>query len=162
MNALPNIASPFFSLSEKAVRDGTEASRSSPRKRIILPIHRQQEAAVQRMLNFLQPGTYVQPHVHPMEHASETMLVLQGVLGFVIFSEEGEVEHCERLEQGGLVDIEPNIWHGLVALEADTVVLEIKRGPYDPETDKTFALWAPAEGDENAEAYLSKLVGLFS
>ena len=93
------------------------------------------------MLNFFQPGTYVQPHQHPLSGASETISVLSGTLGFLVFDASGEVEERNRLGSDGLgvLDIEPGVWHGMVALEADTVILEIKQGPYDPASDKNFA-----------------------
>ncbi len=158
--ALPNISGDCFVLDEDLFQKGIEASRHSPRKRIILPLHRQQEAIVQRMLNFLQPGTYVQPHLHPREFASETMFVLQGRMGFVLFSETGDVAELHDLQKGSLIDIEPQLWHGLVALEPDTVILEIKRGPYDDD-DKVFADWAPAEEDESSGSFRENLEGLF-
>jgi cupin fold WbuC family metalloprotein len=60
-----------------------------------------------------------------------------------------------------LVDIEPGVWHTLVPLADDTVILEIKRGPYDAMTDKTFAAWAPSEGSDEACGYLKQLEGEF-
>mgnify|MGYP001827748748 CR=1 FL=1 len=159
--AFPNPTGHVFELSSELRSRGLEESRSSPRKRILLPIHRDQGALVQRMVNFLQPGTYVQPHLHPREGASETILVLEGALGFVIFDESGNVASVHRLAMGELIDIEPQVWHGVLALEPDTVILELKRGPYD-DTDKTFAKWAPAEGEEGARAYLEELESLFT
>ena len=161
MNALANVSGDVFELSREEIESGLEASRSSPRLRMILPIHRTGEARVQRMLNFLQPGTYVQPHLHPREFASETIFVMQGRLGFVIFDDRGDFTGVHDLKPGALIDIEPGIWHGLVCLEEDTVILEIKRGPYDAETDKTFAGWAPAEGDAEAGAYLESLERIY-
>jgi len=43
-------------------------------------------------------------------------------------------------------------------VEADSVVLEIKKGPYDPVKDKQFASWAPKEGTPEAIAYLERLL----
>ncbi len=59
-----------------------------------------------------------------------------------------------------MIDIETRVWHGVLALAADTVILEIKRGPYD-DRDKVFADWAPEEDSEEAPAYLNWLVNLF-
>ncbi len=107
------------------------------------------------MLNFMQPDTYVAPHRHPLDHAIETVQVLRGELGFLLFDESGTVVSSHRLsvkDSVALLDIEPNLWHGMVILAPDTVVLEIKRGPYDASTDKEFAPWAPGEGDPGAAA----------
>lgn len=148
MLALPHVSGAAFVLDAETLRRGCEAAAASSRRRIILPLHRSQDALVQRMLNFLQPETYIAPHLHPLPSASETIQVLQGAIGFMLFNATGEVLQTWRLEAGllGLIDIEPDVWHGFVALEPDTVVLEIKRGPYSGAEDKVFAPWAPAEG----------------
>lgn len=113
------------------------------------------------MVNFLQPGTYVQPHQHPREWASETILVMSGEMGFLTFSELGELLTKHRLAIGEMIDIEARVWHGVLALAPDTVILEIKRGPYD-DTDKVFADWAPAEGSDGMADYLTWLESLFA
>jgi cupin fold WbuC family metalloprotein len=127
---------------------------------MLLPIHRDQEALVQRMVNFLQPGTYIQPHQHPREWATETILVMEGELGFLVFDNSGAVISVHRLRAGEMIDIEARVWHGVLALAPDTIVLEIKRGPYD-DSDKVFAEWAPPEGDEGCPSYRSRLESLF-
>ena len=158
MLAFPNTTGPVFTLNEELLRTGFLAAAQSPRRRIILPVHRSQDAFVQRMLNFLQPGTYIQPHLHPLEHASETIQVLRGAIGFLVFDEEGAVlsRHLLRADSCALIDIEPNVWHGFVTLEPDTVVLEVKRGPYDPDNDKVFAVWCPKEGEPGTKALLAQ------
>jgi cupin fold WbuC family metalloprotein len=158
MLALPAVCGESFVLDAHTLARGCAAAAMSMRQRIILPLHRQQTALVQRMLNFLQPETYIQPHLHPLESASETIQVLQGSIGFLIFDADGGVTQVIRLQAGalGLIDIEPNLWHGFVALELDTVILEIKRGPYDGQRDKVFAAWAPAEGEVGAAQQLQE------
>lgn len=113
------------------------------------------------MVNFMQPGTYIQPHHHPRDFATETILVMQGEMGFVIFDEAGKLESVHRVRKGGLIDIEARVWHGVLALAPDTVILEIKRGPYD-DTDKVFADWAPAENTEAMPGYRAWLESLFA
>lgn len=158
--ALPNPTGPVFVLSPELLEEGLAESRKSPRGRMLLPIHREQEALVQRMVNFLQPGSYVQPHMHPREWASETIQVMSGRLGFVVFDEAGQVESVHDLSEGAVIDIEARVWHGVLALEADTVILELKRGPYSDE-DKVFADWAPPENSEGSEDFQKELEALF-
>ncbi len=122
------------------------------------PVQRSQEARVQRLLNFLQPGTYVQPHCHPLPHATESMCLLSGALDVLIFKENGSlINRIPLTMESPLIDIEPGTWHGLIVREADTVIFEVKQGPYDPSTDKTFATWAPPEHSPEAPAYLLAL-----
>lgn len=154
MLAFPNVAGPVFRLTEALLARGFAASRESPRRRIILPLHRTQSAPVQRMLNFFQPGTYVRPHVHPAAGQSELIQVLRGRLGFLLFNEDGEITGSHDLIAGAeaLVDIEAGQWHGMVCLAPDTVIVEVKLGPYSAALDKVFATWAPHEGDPEAIA----------
>lgn len=158
--ALENPIGPVFRLSPEILEEGLAASHSSPRKRMLFPMHRGAEDIVQRMVNFLQPGTYIQPHHHPRDFASETILVMQGEMGFVVFDGEGEVQSAHRLGVGEVIDIEARVWHGVLALAPDTVILEIKRGPYD-ESDKVFANWAPAENADGMAEYQASLESLF-
>lgn len=136
-------------------------SRLSPRKRMILPIHRKQEASVQRMYNFLQPGTYIRPHYHPRECASESICVLQGAIRFFVFDEEGSVIQNYRCEAGNMhanvIDIEPNVWHTFLVEQEDTLIFETKLGPYSETEDKIFASWSPMEGDEQVAVYMETL-----
>lgn len=158
--AMSNPTGPVFELTPAIMEEGLAESRLSPRRRMLLPIHREGEDLVQRMINFMQPGTYIQAHQHPRDWASETILVMSGVLGFITFDEDGKVITVSRLAAGDLIDIEARVWHGVLALAPDTVILEIKRGPYD-DTDKVFAEWAPAENTEGAPDYLTWLLSLF-
>ena len=157
--ALSNPDGPVFELSPDLVDEGPRESRQSPRRRMILPIHRGPGDLVQRMLNFLQPGTYVRAHQHPRESASETIFVISGELGFVTFAPDGSGAAAHRLGPGGLVDIEAGVWHSVLALAADTVILEVKRGPFNAE-DKIFAEWAPEEGSADAPGHLEQLRAL--
>jgi hypothetical protein len=46
----------------------------------------------------------------------------------------------------------------MVALKPDTVIFEVKAGPYDAATDKAFAPWAPAEGTQEAQSFLADVL----
>ncbi len=160
MYAFDNIRGDQFILTAEMMDKGIRASRESERKRIILPIHRSQNAQVQRMLNFLQPGTYIRPHMHPLDHATESLVLLRGKIRFYLFSESGNVVSAEVLSANSIecmVDIEPRLWHGFLVKEADTVLFESKCGPYNARADKTFARWAPEEGSTEAVSWMEKL-----
>ena len=90
---------------------------------------------------------------------------MKGAAGFLTFDDRGEVKSAHKLVAGNpagcLIDIEQGLWHTLVPLADDTVVLEIKRGPYCAATDKQFAPWAPEENAPTAADYLRSLVALF-
>lgn len=104
----------------------------------------------------LQPHTYVQPHRHLTADKAETLLVLKGRLGILIFSESGEVLERRVLQAGGDcqgVDLSPGVFHGLVVLEPDSVMFECKAGPYRPVGEGELATWAPREGEAGMAEY---------
>ena len=112
---------------------------------------------VQRMLNVMQPGTYVRPHRHLRPenvNGFEFFLVLQGQVGILTFDESGTI--CDRLllsADGPTYGIElaEGVYHSLVSLAPDSVIFELKEGPYNAVTDKEFLQSFPAEGTPEAE-----------
>ncbi|ATB38825.1 tryptophan synthase subunit beta [Cystobacter fuscus] len=158
--ALDAPAGELVVLTRSLVEAATESSRTSPRRRIILPLHKTEDEPLHRMFNVIQPDSYVRPHRHLEPPKAESWVVLRGMLAFFTFEEDGRVRDCLGLEAGGErfgVDLAPGIFHGLVALARDTVIFEVKSGPYAPANDKTFAPWAPAEDSPEAASYLARL-----
>jgi cupin fold WbuC family metalloprotein len=157
--AFENRTGDQFLPDDELIAKAVAASRESARKRVIIPIHRTQDAEVQRMLNVLQPGTYIRLHKHPMAHAAESVVVLQGAIRFYRFSDDGAILQADTIRAGGVncfTDIEPGVWHTFTVLEEDTVLFECKKGPYDPQTDKEFATWAPEEGTPEALLWMER------
>ena len=93
------------------------------------------------------------------ERMDTPIIVLEGELAAFLFNESGEMLVCHRLGAGGPcgIDIDPCVWHTVVALSEVVVCFEVKPGPFAPMTDKEFASWAPAEGDPRAVEYLEGL-----
>lgn len=138
------------------------ASRESPRRRVILRLHTSDADPYQRMLNAVQPGSYIRPHRHRDPPKGETVIVLRGAVRFLTFREDGAVAtNVVLAAHGGAIglDVRPGVYHTFVALEADSVVFEAKTGPYDERVDKDFAPWAPAEGSPEAVPYVERLAG---
>jgi len=132
-------------------------SRQSPRKRMLRKLHKSEDSAVHRMFNALQPGTYVAPHRHLDPSKDETVLVISGSMLFVEFTETGEIVRHVLLQPGTEnfgVDVAPHIYHTYVPLKQDTLIFEVKTGPYSRTSDKDVPGWAPAEGSPEAESYL--------
>ncbi len=55
------------------------------------------------------------------------------------------------------VDSDPGVYHTFLATEDDTVLFEVKPGPYSPANDKDFASWAPEKGSPAAKKYMQYL-----
>lgn len=161
--ALPRITGPVFMLDEEHLRRGLEAARNSPRLRIMQQVNRTDTEGVQRLVNFMHRGSYFRAHRHPRPECVENLTVVQGSILFLTFDAAGNVATSHKLRAGDpgscMLDIEQGVWHTLAPLADDTVVVEIKRGPYDAKTDKEFAPWSPAEGTAEAAAWLKAMGG---
>lgn len=138
-----------------------KASRQSPRRRIIQPLHKTSDALLHRMLNAMQPGSYIQPHRHLFPPKAESVIVLRGAIYVFIFTEDGTVDAVHTIEAGSTnvgIDSEPGVFHTFAAIEEDTVLFEVKPGPYNQADDKDFAPWAPVEDTPEAKGYLDNLL----
>ena len=134
-----------------------EASHHSPRKRIILPFHKNTESSLHRMINAIQPYSYIQPHRHLHPPKAESVIVLQGAILSFVFDLSGAVEETQVLAAGSVnlgIDSEPGVFHTFLALQENTALFEVKPGPYEPNSDKDFALWAPPENSPEADDYM--------
>ena len=137
----------FAELAEKAA--------ASPRGRQHHNFHQMQEPC-HRMAVGLQPATYIAPHRHLSADKAETLLVLKGRLGLLVFDEAGQVLAKRVLQAGGEcvgVDLPAGVFHGLVVLEAGSLMFECKSGPYRPVGEGEMASWAPREGEPAVAQY---------
>ena len=115
------------------------------------------------MLHAMNPGTFVQPHKHENPDKREIFLILQGRVLVVAFNYAGKITDHSILNTvtGNFgIEIPTGTWHTLIALEENSVVYEVKDGPYDPDDDKDFAAWAPAESDpeKHRKSYLNTIL----
>ena len=113
-------------------------ARLSPRRRMNYNFHRSTDDAVNRLLNAMHRDSY-----------------LRGSVGVTIYDDAGGVVTRRRVSADGPCcgfDIEAGVWHGLVVLEDDTVLFEVKRGPYAPITADNLAPWTPDAEDRQAVA----------
>ena len=141
------------------------AALASTRRRKNLNFHASDAAACHRLLNAIEPGSYIQPHRHLDPAKDETILLLRGKLGFVSFDGAGSVIDTCVLAAGGALlglTVPSGVFHTLFALEPGCVFFESKAGPYQPLTPDEKAAWAPAEGESGATPYLSSLQALFA
>jgi len=155
--ALAAPADAFVVLDEALVDSALTASRASSRKRVILPFHKTHDERLHRMFNAMQPGTYVRPHRHLVAQKHEAFVLLRGSLDFLVFDEQGSISRVERLVAGSEafgVDLAPHVYHGFLVRSTDTLVYEVKEGPYVAQDDKDFAPWAPPEETPEVASYV--------
>jgi len=155
-----------FAIDAEIIRIKSLEANANPRKREVLVLHRDDADPLQRMLNALQPGSYIRPHRHHSPPKAESIVLLRGSVGFVPFFDDGTVDteslvllHPTR--GASAVDCRESVWHTFFALEPDTVLFEVKAGPFDPSREKEFAPWAPAENAPEASSYLKSLEEYF-
>jgi cupin fold WbuC family metalloprotein len=141
------------------------AAKVSPRKRMNRNFHPHNEFPGHRLLIAIEPDSYVPPHRHLDQNKAETLIVLRGRIGLVVFDDAGSATQCVVLQPVDAalgVDIPHGIYHTIVALEENTVFMEAKAGPYVPVSDAERAPWAPTEADSAVPTYLEDLRYLFS
>ena len=139
----------------------SEKAHKAERLRINFNFHEHLSDTLQRMLNAMEPGTYVQPHKHEDPDKREAFIILRGRILVIQFDANGNIKDHLTLDKntGNYgVEIEPGVYHTLISLEKGSVVYEVKDGPYDPIDDKNFAPWAPKEGDPGCTDYNNKLL----
>lgn len=135
------------------------------RRRKNFNFHPGDPAPAHRLLNAIEPDSYLPAHRHLDSRKDETIVVLRGRLGVLLFDDSGNVQQAIVLTPLGRVcgvDIPHGVYHTLVSLQPATVMLEAKAGPYLPLAGNERAPWAPAEGDAQAAAYLQRLRDCFS
>jgi hypothetical protein len=118
-------------------------AKASPRRRMNYNFHQTSEDLLNRMLNAMEPGTYVCPHKHENPDKREAFLILKGSILVVEFDND---------------EIPPRTFHTLICLEPGSVLYELKDGPYDQRNDKQFAGWAPMEGDSEAPVFMQRIL----
>jgi len=135
-----------------------EQARTSPRLRMNYNFHPELSDPVQRLLNALEPWTYIRPHKHTTKE--ESFVLLRGTILAVVFNDDGTIrDHAILSAASGIVGIEfeENSFHMLTSLETGSAVFEIKEGPFVPHTEGSSAPWAPKEGTPEAKEFLKKV-----
>lgn len=148
-------------INNKLIEDVVAEAKKSSRRRKNYNFHESLDANVQRMLNAIEPGTYVQPHKHENPDKVEAFLILKGKALVAEFNDNGDITSFSIVSPSDGVygtEIAPCTWHCIISLEPGTVVYEVKDGPYSPIDDKNFATWAPKEGENNCAEYLQSVL----
>jgi cupin fold WbuC family metalloprotein len=139
-------------------------AKESLRRRRNYNFHASDSEASHRLLNAIEPDSYIPPHCHNDPSKDETIVVLRGKLGMVFFDGKGKVIAKTVIEPQGEnigVNILHGVFHTLVALAPDSIFFESKAGPYKPLTPEERVGWAPSEDDAQAASYLESLKQLF-
>lgn len=147
------------------LRQVSAEALQSPRQRQNHNIHPSNLSRCHRLLNAMEPASYIRPHRHLDPEKDEGFILMSGSMGIITFTGDGTVAATALLSQATgnrAADIPHGVYHTAVSLETGTVFYEAKAGPYLPLTDEEKALWAPDDQDPAAQAYLERLRRLFA
>jgi len=149
-------------ITQQLLKELVIAAENTPRLRKNHNFHQNLTDLSQRLLIGIEPGSYIQPHRHLQK--DETMLVVAGKMGLILFNEDGSVSETHILapqtEKIG-VNIKIGTFHSVVGLESGTIFFESKDGPYQALESAEIASWAPAESEVEAKTYYQQLQDLF-
>lgn len=114
----------------------TAKAKASPRLRMNLDLRNTSADQSQRMLNAIEPGSVVPIHRH--QKTFETVVCLRGRLVWEYYDELERIcsERVEFSPNGSVValNVPAGQWHTVKALESGSVILEVKDGPYEPQS----------------------------
>lgn len=143
----------------------TQQAKQSPRLRMNYNFHESLEDPINRLLNALEPGTYLRPHRHLNPDKDEIFLLLRGKVILFLFDEKGNITNKQLIAPSeGLygAEIKAGVWHSLLVLESGTVIYEIKEGPFAPLESTNFAPWSPDPSETNeAKKYMDFLASQY-
>lgn len=131
----------------------TVAAKASPRLRMNHNFHEDTNDPLNRLINAIEPDSYIRPHRHLNPDKEEIFFLLRGKAAFFLFDDEGNITDKLVLspEEGVYgAEIAAGVWHCLLVLESGTVVYEVKRGPFAPLSPDNFAPWSPPVEDVDA------------
>ena len=148
-------------INKQLLDETTERAKQSPRLRMNYNFHESLDDPINRLLNALEPDTYLCPHRHCNPDRDEMFLLLRGKVAVFLFDDYGGITDMLMLNPlDGCygAEIQSGIWHGLLALESGSIVYEIKQGPFAPLTPENMAPWAPsADNAKGVKEFLVKL-----
>jgi hypothetical protein len=153
-------------IDEKLLDETTERAMMSPRLRMNHNFHESLNDPVNRLINAMEPDTYLRPHRHKNPDKNEVFLLLRGKVALFLFDDSGNITEQVVLDPKAGVyggEIPCDVWHTLIVLESGSVIYEVKQGPFAPLAAENMAPWSPVVDDiENVKLYMDKLKSLIN
>lgn len=117
----------------------TEEAKASPRKRMHYDLRDDENDLSMRMLNAMEPETVIPIHRH--NATTEEIVVLRGEVEEILYDDQGNEVDRYHLKAGGdamACRVPIGQYHTCRSLKSGTVIIEFKRGMYDPATTEDF------------------------
>ena len=151
---------------DKQILDGLcQQAENSSRRRQHVNIHSSYQENCQRLLNAIQPNSYIPPHRHSLANKQELLVAVRGSFSLITFDDNGsfilsisfgsELYADEVCSNVG-VEIPPHVWHTVLAKHENSILLEVKEGPFVSDKAKELAPWAPQDGSAGVDRFLAK------
>jgi cupin fold WbuC family metalloprotein len=146
--------------------DLLHTASQSQRLRAHANVHHSHADHCQKLFNAIKNNSYIRPHRHSLDPKDECLIAVKGLFGFILFTDDGLIKdvtlfgsekYSEKYSIPSGVELPACAWHTVVALADDSVLFEVKSGPFDPSLAKEYAPWAPGEGCATAIEYLETL-----
>jgi len=133
-------------------------ARQFPKYRLPILLNNSFSEVPQRFVNCLTKFTYVRPHNHIFTGNWELMSWIAGIVHVIFFDEKGKIINKMKMSQDGLkvLEIPPEIYHTFITNDFG-VYLEIRNCSYEPDFDRTYAIWSPNEKHAESSLYLERL-----
>jgi cupin fold WbuC family metalloprotein len=142
------------------------AASQSHRLRAHANVHRSYIDQCQKLFNAIKVNSYIRPHRHSLDPKEECLIAIKGLFGLIIFTDQGLIKsaiifgsekYSEKLSIPSGLELPASVWHTVVSLVDDSILFEVKSGPFNPGLAKELATWAPEEGNDSASQYLEVL-----
>lgn len=142
-----------------------QQAKNSLRRRQHLNIHSSYQENCQRLLNAIQPSSYIAPHRHSAGNKQELLVAIRGSFSLITFDDHGNFIrsssfgselYADELCSNAGVEIPPNVWHTVLAKQENSILLEVKEGPFVSDDAKEIALWAPQDHSPEVDSFLAK------
>jgi cupin fold WbuC family metalloprotein len=151
----------MIKINAAVIKELNETALSCERKRINFNLHKVADDTMHRLINAIEPYSYIQPHKHENPDKREIFVIIKGRFVVVEFDDTGNITDHFILDAalGNCVaEIPARKFHSIFSLESGSVIIEFKDGPYNVADDKLFASWAPKEGDADSKIYIDNLL----
>ena len=144
----------------------TQSAEQSSRQRQHKNIHQHYNDPCQHLFNAIGIDSYIRPHRHSIDPKDECLIAVRGRMALLVFDDIGQVKQVVRFgdqtneAQQAIsvgVNLPAGVWHTVIAEMPDSILFEVKSGPFNPEQAKEWAAWAPAENTPEAAEYLMEL-----
>ena len=142
------------------------SANQSQRLRAHANVHCSYTDQCQKLFNVIKVNSYIRPHRHSLDPKEECLIAIKGLFGLIIFTDHGIIEsitffgsekYSEKLLIAFGLELPAGVWHTVISLEDDSVLFEVKGGPFNPSLAKEFAPWAPEEGTQHANIFFEKI-----